>query len=296
MTDTALTGSVMYCGRLFSKEEILRIRQIITEDNKRNRTAISRMACQEFSWYKRDGGLKEMSCRVALLRMHRDGLIVLPEPQMKNVNGVLKVSATPATDAPTIPLQLCADHLRQHLRLKLVDTKALSRLWNEYVDRYHYLGHAPLPGAQLRFLVYKEETVLACMGFSAAAWKVKSRDSFIGWTDEQRQRNLHLIVNNARFLILPWVTSRNLASMILAMTSKALPALWKQRYGYRPVLLETFVETPRFLGTCYKAANWKHVGITKGRGKLDIGHKHPLPPKEVFLYPLDKHFRVALMT
>lgn len=295
MTDAFPPQAARYCGRLFSTEEILRVRQIIAEDKKRNRTAISRMACQEFHWYKHDGGLKEMSCRVALLRMHRDGIIALPEPQGKNVNGILKVAATPATDPPAIPIGLCADHLRRHLRIKPVVTKALSRLWNEYIARYHYLGHAPLPGAQLRFLVTHGETILACIGFSAAAWKVEARDAFIGWTHEQRQRNLHLVVNNARFLILPWITSHNLASMILAMTSRTLPALWEQRYGYRPVLLETFVETPRFRGTCYKAANWKHAGTTKGRGKLDIGHNHPLPPKEIFLYPLNKLFRIALM-
>jgi hypothetical protein len=152
-----------------------------------------------------------------------------------------------------------------------------------------------LPGAQLRFLVYHEEAVLACLGFGAAAWSVAPRDSFIGWTPDQRKRNLHLIVNNARFLILPWVTSSNLASMILATIAKVLPALWEQRYGYQPVLLETFVETPRFRGTCYKAANWKTVGTTKGRGKLDINHNQVLPPKEIFLYPLIKYFRDVLM-
>lgn len=294
MTDMRLTPSARYCGRFFSSEEILRIRQMIAEDKKRNRTAISRMVCQEFHWYKHDGGLKEMSCRVALLRMQRDGLILLPEPQGKNANGKITVQTTPATDSPAIPIRLDVSHLQQPLCIKPVETKAHSRLWNEYIARYHYLGHAPLPGAQMRFLVTHEETILACLGFGAAAWSVAPRDLFIGWTREERQRNLHLVVNNARFLILPWITSRNLASMILAAASKALPTLWEQRYKYRPVLLETFVETQRFKGTCYKAANWKHVGTTQGRGKLDIKNEYALPLKEIFLYPLQKHFRVAL--
>lgn len=139
------------------------------------------------------------------------------------------------------------------------------------------------------------EVALACLGFSATAWSVAPRDLFIGWTRDQRQHNLHLIVNNARFLIFPWVLSQNLASMIFATTSKTLPALWKQCYKYRPVLLETFVETPRFRSTCYKATNWKHVGITKGRGKLDTEHNHTIPQKEIFLYPLCKHFRKTLI-
>jgi hypothetical protein len=289
-----VSQAATYCGRLFSPEELSRVRAIIAEDRSRNRSAISRIACQELGWYKRDGGLKEMSCRVALLRMHRDGLIVLPNPQNKNANGVLKIRQTSATAPPATAINLCAAHLRRHLQLKLVDTKKLSRLWNEYVARYHYLGHAPLPGAQLRFLVYHGDTVLACLGFGAAAWSVASRDLFIGWTKEQRLRNLHLVVNNARFLILPWIISHNLASMILASVSKALPALWEARYGYRPVLLETFVETPRFHGTCYKAANWISVGITTGRGKLDIKHSHALSRKEVFLFPLCNNFRNAI--
>jgi hypothetical protein len=291
----SVTQARVYCGRLFIPDEILRIRSIIAQDSRRNRTAISRMVCREFHWYKQDGaGLKEMSCRVALLRMHRDGLISLPKPQKRNVNGKLMVQATPATDPPAIPLNISAAHLRQHLRITAVDSKGSSRLWNEYIARYHYLGHAPLPGAQLRFLVYHEDHVLACLGFGAAAWSVAPRDSFIGWSHEQRRRNLHLVVNNARFLILPWVSSRNLASMLLAATSKLLPPLWQQRYGYQPVLLETFVESARFRGTCYKAANWKHVGTTKGRGKLDTKNRYALPIKEVFLYPLVKSFRSAL--
>jgi hypothetical protein len=283
-----------YCGRLFSPQEITRIRSLIADDPRRNRTSLSRMVCQEFGWYKCDGGLKEMSCRVALLRMHRDGLIVLPKPQNKNANGILHVQTTAATDPPATHINLCAHHIRRNLRISIVDSKAQSSLWNEYIARYHYLGHAPLPGAQMRFLLYHEEAILACLGFGAAAWKVAPRDSFIGWTPDQRKRNLHRIVNNARFLILPWVTVPNLASMILATITKVLPALWEQRYGYHPVLLETFVEMPRFHGTCYKAANWKSVGITKGRGKIDIEHNHPLPPKEIFLYPLNKHFRDVL--
>jgi len=294
MSGVLLTQARVYCGRLFTVQEILRIRCIIAQDSRRNRTAISRIVCQEFRWYKQDGGLKEMSCRVALLRMHRDGLIILPKPQKRNVNGRLMVQATSATDPPPAPLNLSAGSLRQRLRIEVVDSKGLSRLWNEYIARYHYLGHSPLPGAQLRFLVYHQDRIIACLGFGSAAWSVAPRDSFIGWSHEQRRRNLHLVINNARFLILPWVTSKNLASMLLAATSKLLPPLWQKRYGYQPILLETFVESSRFSGTCYKAANWKHAGTTKGRGKLDTENKYALPLKEVFLYPLIKSFRSAL--
>ena len=159
---------------------------------------------------------------------------------------------------------------------------------------YRALGYKTLPGAQIRYLVFANSHLLAALGFGAAAWTVAPRDKFIVWTNQQRQRNLHLVVNNARFLILPWVTSHNLASRILAGIAKQLPHDWQKRYSYKPVLLETFVEQKRFRGTCYRAANWTHVGQTQGRGKLDRQNLYSVPVKDIFLYPLDKHFRQTL--
>lgn len=138
------------------------------------------------------------------------------------------------------------------------------------------------------------QKILALLGFGASAWQSAPRDQFIGWTHAQRQRNLHLIVNNARFLILPWVTSKNLASKILALAARRLPEDWQRRYGYRPVLMETFVEKNRFSGTCYQAANWTCVDQTQGRGKLGPSGKQRVPVKDLWLYPLDRHFRSSL--
>lgn len=280
--------SQRYCGRSFSSLDVMRIRQIIADDPKRNRTTISKMVCEFLEWYKRDGQLKEMSCRVALLRMHRDGLIVLPAPQKRNVNGKLIIQLSSKTDPPSNPVTISSSQFDK-LRIDIVTTKSDSALWNEYIARYHYLGHSPLPGAQMRFFIRYEDNVVACLGFGAAAWRVAPRDQYIGWSDEQRQQNLHLVVNNARFLILPWIATKNLASKILSITAKRLPSEWKLRYGYAPLLLETFVECQRFKGTCYKAANWVHVGITKGRGKLDVRNEYRLPIKDIFLYPLEKN-------
>ena len=169
-----------------------------------------------------------------------------------------------------------------------------SRRWNEYIHRYHYLGYQPLPGAQWRYGVTAGETLLALLGFGAAAWQCAPRDRFIGWSHEQRQQNLPLIVNNARFLILPWVRSPNLASKILGRAARQLPDDWQTRYGYRPVLLETFVQKDRFTGACYQAANWTSVGQTQGRGKLGPAGKQSVPIKDLWLYPLDKNFRRVL--
>ena len=175
-------------------------------------------------------------------------------------------------------------------------TKTSSALWNEYIQRYHYLGHSPLPGAQLRYFIMAGEQIVALTGFGAAAWQTAPRDQFIGWNPDQRKTNLHLIVNNARFLILPWVQSKNLASKILSLMIRTLPNDWEKRYNIRPVLMESFVQKDRFAGTCYKAGNWIKVGETKGRGKLGPMGKISVPIKDIWVYPLNKKFRTLLKT
>jgi hypothetical protein len=281
-----------YCGRDFSESELQTIRQIIASDDRPNRAKISRRVCEALGWYKQDGGLKEMSCRVALLRMEHDSLIRLPPPEKGNGNRTARVCISRASD-PKPEVCVGAGAL-DPLRLELVVKDTASQLWNELIERYHYLGHKRLPGAQLRYFVYSGSRLLATLGFGASAWSVAGRDRHIGWTAQQRKSNLHLIVNNARFLILPWIKSRNLASKILSLVSKRIREDWHSRYHYRPVLLETFVEIDRFTGTCYRAANWQQVGITQGRGKLEKSHQGKLPQKYVLLYPLVKDFKEQL--
>jgi len=190
---------VRYCGRDFSEKEIEGIRSIIKEDSKRSRYKISLLVCEDLGWRKPDGELKDMSCRVALLRMQKDGLIRLPAPKWRHGNHTICIQRT-SLGEPGFPVHLPV-HMMSDLHLELVGTKKASGLWNEYIDRYHYLGYTKLPGAQLRYFATFEGQEIALFGFGAAAWKVQPRDRFIGWTPEQRQRNLHLIVNNARFLI-----------------------------------------------------------------------------------------------
>lgn len=283
-----------YCGRNFSGPQIDKIRQIIASDEGLNRVKISRRVCEVFGWYKHDGGLKEMSCRVALLRMERDGLIKLPIPQRKNGNRTARVSISSASD-PETPICVGAGAL-EPLSLVLVVKGKKSKLWNELIERYHYLGYKPLPGAQLRYFVFSGSRLLAVLGFGASAWSVAGRDCYIGWCAEQRKGNLHLVVNNARFLIMPWIQSKNLASKILSKACKQIRNDWQARYNYSPVLMETFVEINRFTGACYKAANWTQVGITSGRGKLEKSKQGKLPKKSILLYPLVKDFRKILCT
>lgn len=292
MTRSDVAGvPVRYCGRPFLAEELEEIRRMIATEPKPNRAELSRRVCRALGWLRPDGRGKDMACRVAMLRMHRDGLIILPPPLKGNSNGRIRPRFTDASD-PSSPLSLPAGDLGE-LQFRRV-TPRDSPFWNELVERHHYLGYKPLPGAQIRYLVFAGSQLLAALGFGASAWKVAPRDKFVGWTDQERVRNLHLVVNNARFLILPWITSRNLASRILGAAVKRLGQDWQDCYGYRPVLLETFVDKTRFRGTCYRAANWTCVGSTQGRGKLDRYGQHPLPVKDIFLYPLSKDFRREL--
>ena len=241
--------------------------------------------CEALQWQGAHGRSKQMSCRVALLRMHDDGLIELPPPRNGNGNARPYARRTPGAEPELFGVEISVETLVD-LRIEPVSSHRQSHLWNEYVDRYRYLRYQPLGGAQLRYFAWSENRPLALLGFAAAAWKVHARDRFIGWTAQQRQARLHLIVNNSRFLILPWVRCRNLASRVLAISTRRLAEDWQLRYGYRPVLLETFVESPRFKGTCYKAANWTCVGETQGRGKHDVHHQRALPRKFVWIYPL----------
>ncbi len=271
--------------------ELESIRSLIASNEGEKRAGLARMVCDALDWRRVDGQRKDMSCRVAMLRMHRDGLICLPKPSNSNGNGNRRPQLTVASDEGE-PIEVPAGQLGA-LEIVPVRSRKDSSLWNELIERYHYLGYDPLPGSQMRYLVSAEGRMLAALGFGASAWKVAPRDKFIGWSHEQRISNLHLVVNNARFLIFPWVRSPNLASRVLAAAAKRLPRDWEQRYGYSPVLLETFVEE-RFQGTCYRAANWVCVGQTQGRGKLDRDHRAALPKKLIFLYPLRRDFRTAL--
>jgi hypothetical protein len=280
-----------YCGREFTQADIDLIHELLAGSPPLNRYRLSQAVCERLNWRRANGGLKDMSARVALLRMQADALITLPPPRRGRP---VTFKAHPHIERAVLePERVPAVDLGQ-ISVHLVTKKADSLLWNAYIERHHYLGHQPLPGAQLRYFVRAAGEIVAVLGFGASAWKTKPRDTAIGWTSEQRRRNLHLIVNNARFLILPWIHCKNLASRALALVSRRLADDWHARYAYRPVLLETFVEKPRFTGTCYKAANWHYLGDTQGRGKLDTLHRNAEPIKSIWIYPLVRDFRQLL--
>lgn len=292
MRATPKSSMVAVCGREFSEPELDVIRAIIADEPEPCRAEIARRTCRELGWVDATGRLKAMSCRVALLRLEQRGLLALPPP--RNGNGNRKgYQPAELLDVPADEVVGSAGSI-DGLRLLPVTTKTESRLWNEAVARFHYLGYKPLAGAQQRYLVWSDQGLLGAMGFGASAWSVEPRDRWIGWSPEQRRAGLHRIVNNARFLLLPWVRVQNLASRVLGLAASRIRFDWSRRYGFEPVLLETFVERTRFTGACYRASNWTCVGETKGRGKLDRCNEWALPVKRVFVQPLTKRWREVL--
>ena len=282
-----------FCGREFTAAELSWIRAL-TADGELNRSQLARRVCEQLQWVNPAGQLKAMSCRVAMLRMERAGLIRLPSPRHRDSNQSRRALAL-TVSPPASSLDEQPVH-RTSLRLELVQT-APGRAWyRALMEQHHYLGYKPMAGAQLRYLIWRGDRLAGGLGLGAAAWSIAPRDRWIGWTGAQRQQQLHRLVNNNRLLILAWVRTPNVASYVLGQLARRLTQDWQDRYGYRPVLLESFVEQQRFSGRSYQAANWVCVGETQGRGKLEKRHRRIVPVKWVFLYPLTIDFREVLCT
>ena len=297
MNHAELPESVTFCGRRFSRSELELMRQIAAEFAGLGRTEIARTLSELLEWKRPSGGLKNYECRQLLERLEERGWLRLPEVRPLGPRGPRRVPVT-AQSEPQAPLEGGPGEY-EPLQLRAVEAgSADSALWTELVERYHYLGYRVPVGAQLRYLVRSGRTggqILACLQWTSAAWKMAARDRWIGWTHEQRARGLPYIVNNSRFLILPWVRVRGLASKILAHAARQLPQDWERRYGYRPLLLETLVDGQRFAGTCYRAANWILLGETQGRGRMDRHHEADGSARKlVWVYPLGRDVKQRL--
>jgi hypothetical protein len=285
--------SLTFCGRGFRPSELDLMRQIAREFSGLGVTEIARTICELLEWTRPNGGLKNHECRQLLERLQADGFLELPELGKRGGRGPRRpdISGPCSEPAPVA----CAVSECEPLKLVLVESKADSGRWREQMERYHYLGCRVPFGAHLRYWVRYRDRELACLLWTSPAWKMQARDEWIGWSDEQRRQNLQVIINNGRFLILPWVQVKGLASKILALSAKQVPRDWEIRYGCRPLLLETLVDTARFRGTCYRAANWIHVGQTTGRGRMDRAHQaHGHAVKDIYVYPLTHDARWRL--
>jgi hypothetical protein len=284
---------MLVAGRDFSEEILARIRSRVEGDPTLTRTALSREVCGWLGWQGADGQPKDMSCRVALLKIARRGVIELPAGQAVTFAKSAEASAPAPRDWLAIEAKLA-----ELGRVDLVPVDSgqaeMSNTWWAMMQAHHPLGAGPLCGAQLRYLVACEAGIVGGLSFSAPAWRLAPRDAWIGWDDQTRQAGLSKVVANSRFLILPGVCVPNLASHVLSLALARLASDWQSRYGIAPVLVETFVDRSRYRGTCYRAANWKLIGQTQGRGRQDRRHAAEKAIKDIWVYPLQSHWQTIL--
>ena len=279
-------------GRHIGPAELADIRSTIAEHWARGRSAISRVLCERWDWRQPNGQYKEMACRALLLSLEAKGALELP-PRKKESYRAPRRADRHVFAVDDCPLEGTVAGFRS-LTIRMVRQTPDEALWDYLVDAHHYLGRPWIVGSSLKYLAYLDDRLVACLGWGSAAWKVQCRDSLLGWDAQTRQANLHKVVNNVRFLILPWVRVEHLASKVLAFNLRALPSDWRRFYAQDIALAETFVDTERFAGTCYQAANWIRIGETKGRGKYDRHGRAELSVKAVYLYPLTRDFRERL--
>src|SRR5437870_7197955 len=252
--------AIIYSGRSFSSADLALMRQAARDCAGLGVTEIARTICEWLDWKRPNGQLKNHECRLLLERLQRERFLTLPPLRPSGRRGPRQVS----TDVDPPPVIQATIAQLEPLLLTLVDASD-SRLWRQFIERFHYLGCRVPVGAHLRYFVKSRNgQILACLLWTSPAWKMSARDRWIGWSPQQRACNLQYIVNNARFLILPCVQVKRLASTNMARSARQLPHDWRQRYGYTPLLLETVVDAERFRGTCYRAANWIHLGKTTG--------------------------------
>lgn len=281
-------------GKDFTETEIGSLRSLIEANPAKGRIELSRIVCQHFSWNQPNGQPQDVACRGLLLKLERRGIIQLPPRKQPGGN------TGKQNKQPLLELALEESPVTGRLgefpacRLMPVTQQKDSNHWNALIHRYHYLGYRPMVGGSLKYWIKLGDQDVGVIGWGSPSWKLASRDEFIGWSVATREKNLQGIANNTRFLIFPWVHVKYLASHVLAQCARQVPMDWKNRYGVELSLFETFVDASRYRGTCYKAANWIHVGQSKGSAKSGDSYHYHGQKKDVYLYPLVKDFQKRL--
>jgi hypothetical protein len=278
-----------FAGRELAAAELDLIREVVDTCAGLSRTELARTICELLGWRRANGSLKALECREYLERLDSSGWLRLPARRRRRPLGSSTRIPKTQRGEPSSALVGSVEQFGAILVEQVRDSQE-GELFRELVGRYHYQGYQVAYGAQLRYLAYISEPqrqVVGCVRYSSPAWRMSARDQWIGWNDRMRARNLQRVVNNSRFLLLPWVRIRNLASRVLSQAQRQVAIDWRLRYGVEPVLLETLVDPERFVGTCYRAANWIEVGMTTGRGRMDRTHRRQdLRPKKILLYTL----------
>lgn len=284
--------NLVQSGREISLEEIEEIRETVGVFQQLSREELAVTICEHLEWFSASGSPKSDACLNLLGKLESAGLLKLPAKKAS----LRKLPGKPCPTQRTEPGSPIEGSLRDigGARLEVVGGREETQLWNEYVNRYHYLGYKQPFGCFARYFVWSGRGRLGCLLFSGAAKALRQRDRWIGWSESSRLRNLGRVVNNTRFVIFPWVRVKNLASHVLGQAVRRIGEDWEQRWSYRPVLLETFVDPKYFEGTCYRAANWRYLGMTTGEGLVRKGKSYTTSPKKIFVKPLVEDFRTAL--
>jgi hypothetical protein len=291
-----VSQSLIVQGRSLDRPELENLRQLLEEHPDWSRRRLSLELATRWDWRNGVGQLKDMAARTLLLKLHDRGLLKLP-PRRQAPTNRMGCLASPLALVEEPPEAICcALEELGSLQVREVSREPTERAWvKRALGRYHYLGFNGAVGQNLQYIISDTQgRRLACLVFGAAAWKCQDRDQFIGWSAEQREKNLALIANNTRFLILPQVRVPRLGTWVLGQISRRLAQDWQAKYGHRVVLLETFVEQSRFRGTVYRAANWQKVGATRGRTRQDRHTCIQVAVKDIYVYPLGRSFREVL--
>lgn len=282
-----------YRGRIVTSADVAFIRRLIADHPTASRRALSQKLCEAWDWKQPNGQLRDMVCRGLMLALHRAGHIQLPAVKRTPANPLAQRSQPRVVEVDRTPLR-GGLHALPPLRVEQVRRTTLEPLFNSLLAQHHYLGYTRPVGEHLKYLVFAEERPVACVAWSSAPRHLGCRDRFIGWSADARRRNIRLLAYNQRFLILPWVEAPHLASHLLGRLARRLADDWRRMYGHPVYFLETFIDPQRFRGTCYRAANWRLLGYTTGRGKQDQTHRPNRSLKQVLGYPLCRSFRRLL--
>jgi hypothetical protein len=288
-----MSSIVTYRGRAINREDISFICALIASHPEEGRCALSKRICREWNWVQPNGCLKDMICRGLLLRLEREGYIVLPPRKSTPPNPFLHRRPPEPVSVDETPIETSLDNLFP-IKICQVRRSPSEKLFNGLIAQYHYLGYRQPVGEHLKYLILSNDRPLGCMALSSAAYHLACRDRFIGWSPDARKENIHLLSYNTRFLMLPWVKVPNLGSHLLGKFVKIIPQDWQEIYHHPVYWLETIVDTERFKGTCYRAANWIFLGKTTGRGLNDQTNRVNRSIKEVYGYPLIRDFRARL--
>ncbi len=295
MPESSCPSAVLFqSGRIFQSEELEQICQTVEWFPSLTRTELARTLCEHLDWHTATGSAKLDACQKLLEKLEKQGRVQLPAKRVYRTS--LRGPVRRVYGEETQPGEALECRLGElgEVRLEVVHRRDRTRLWNEYVDRYHYLGfHRPF-GCTVRYFVECDRGLLGCVLLAGAAHSVACRDRWIDWGEGQRLRQLPYVVNNTRFLIFPWIRVEHLASHVLGQLARRVRSDWKRLWDYAPVLLETFVDPERYRGTCYRAAGWLELGLSSGEGRRRPGRRYTSTPKRVLVRPLVRDFRARL--